>query len=80
MATIHVVYDPTDRLQSGPPKGAEHAFRDIKFVVMKCDDLSARDTANLAAELSFLLLDQIKASEDKTHSVCGGSGSADHLP
>lgn len=25
MATIHVIWDPTDRLQSGPPKGAEHA-------------------------------------------------------
>lgn len=80
MATIHVVYDPHDRLRSTPPAGAEHAYRDIKSIVMKCDDLSARDTANLAAELSFLLLDQIKASEDKTPSVCGTSDAAAHVP
>lgn len=57
MATLHVIYDPTDRLQIGPP---DRLPPKIKFIAMKCDDLPEPEgVAELAGELAEMLLEQI---------------------
>jgi hypothetical protein len=58
-ATIHVIYDPTNKVQVGPPDKLPIG---VRFIAMKCDvDHSTTDRArgDLVQKLARLLLEQL---------------------
>lgn len=62
MATIHVMYDPSDRLGILPPDDlrTQWPWSEIKFVTLKCDDPETDEQIEaLARDLAKLLLKQL---------------------
>lgn len=57
MATIHILYDPNDRLRPGFPDDTAGRFSEIKFAVLKRDPPESPDKIKeVAAELAELLI------------------------
>jgi hypothetical protein len=58
MATLHIVYDPTDKLQ---PATTDLNPLGLKFAAMPLrDDLSGQDIYAIARRVSELLLEQLR--------------------
>ena len=57
MATFHVIYDPTDRIQVGPP---DRLPAGVKFIAMKCEQPPEKpEIGATVGALTRLLLERL---------------------
>ena len=63
MPSLHVIYDPDDKIVTPPDAEKQFGFRSSKMPIPK--DLSSVDIYNVAKKLAELMLEQLLRAEKK---------------
>lgn len=63
MPRLHIIYDPTDKLQTQPE--LENRFKLKTATLSISEELSNDEIADYVAELGTLLLEQVRLDEGK---------------
>lgn len=65
MASLHIVFDPNDRISNDPGRDRDTGIRSARLAI--AEDLSDVDIYNVAKKLGEMLLEQIsRANGDRT--------------